>query len=127
MVVIGQLAFFADGHEAGVQFRGGGGGENESARVNAHHGVHAAGREFFGEQVNRAGEQPRVGEHGRDVLELDARLRKIRDVADGVFDFGGGDGRAWFKVPWVWFSPVFRSSCGACAARGFGSGGRVRA
>jgi hypothetical protein len=36
------------------------------------------GGKFFGEQVNRAGEQPRVGEHGRDVLELDARLGENR-------------------------------------------------
>jgi len=28
------------------------------------------------QQINRTGEQPRVGQHGRDVLELDAGLGK---------------------------------------------------
>ena len=33
------------------------------------------------------GEQARIRQHGSDVFELDARLGKIRDVADGAFDF----------------------------------------
>ena len=59
MGLVGQLAFFADGHKSGMEFHGGGGGKNKSARVNAHDGIHRTGLEFFREQINRAGKQPR--------------------------------------------------------------------
>jgi hypothetical protein len=42
--------------------------------------------EVHDDQVDDRRERDRVGQHGRDVLEDDARLGEVRDVADQRFD-----------------------------------------
>jgi hypothetical protein len=85
-----QLAFFANGHKTGFEAQRGGGGKDEAAGINADDGIHGAGFVIADEEINAAGEKLGIGQDRRDVLELNAGLRKIRDVADGAFDVGGG-------------------------------------
>src|SRR5437762_9641318 len=84
MGVEGQLALLADGHEAGVQFDGDGGGKDESAGVDAHDAIDLAGLELADEQVDAASEEPRIGQNRGDIFELDARFGEVRDVANGL-------------------------------------------
>ena len=63
--------------------------EDEAPRLDSRHLVDAPAREGVDELVHGAPEGPRIAEQRRDVPEDDARLRIIRDGADGRFEVGG--------------------------------------
>src|ERR1051325_1894294 len=95
--LVGKLALFADRDQAGLELDGGGGGDDEAAGVDARGGVHGAGLQSVGQQINAAGEKARIGQDGGDVLELDAGFGEVGDVADGAFDVGdSGSGHEFF-------------------------------
>ena len=52
----------------------------------ADHLVDVAAPEVDDDQVDDGRERDRIGEHRRDVLEDDAGLREVGDVADQGFD-----------------------------------------
>src|SRR6185312_4681985 len=101
-------AFFAHGHEARAQFMRGRGRKNEPARINAHDDVHRAGRMASGQQINTATEQARVGQDGRDVLELNSRLWKIGNVANGALQVAGSH---------LWIAHSFSRRAGVTSSR----------
>jgi len=73
---VGELALLSDGDEAGLELDGGGGGEDEAARIDADDGIDSAGLVVAGEEVNAEGEEGGVGQDGGNVFELNARFRK---------------------------------------------------
>src|SRR5579871_352885 len=77
-----QLAFLADGDEAGRDLMGDGAAENEPARLDAGNLVDLAARPGLHQLVDGAAEGPRVAQERGDVAKHDARLRIVRDVAD---------------------------------------------
>ena len=77
-----QLAGLAHRHEAGVEVVGHDGGEHEAPRLDAHHLLDALLGEQPDEAVDRHAQRQRVLQEGRDVVEQDARLREVRDLAD---------------------------------------------
>jgi hypothetical protein len=85
--LVREFAFLSDWNEAGIEFNGSGGGENESACVDSDDGIDAARFDVLSEEINATGEEARVGEDGSDVFELDPRFGEVGDVANGAFDF----------------------------------------
>src|SRR2546425_5147317 len=80
MGLIRKLAFFSNGHEAGLEFDGGSGGKDKTAGINPNDSVHLPGFEIIGQQVYAAGEETGIGQDRGDVLELDAGFGEIGDV-----------------------------------------------
>src|SRR3954454_767050 len=81
-----ELSFLADGDDARAEVIGDRGPEDEPAGLDPDHLVDVAAPEVDDDQVDDRRERDRVREHRRDVLEDDARLGEIRDVADQRFD-----------------------------------------
>ena len=79
---MGQFPLLADRHKSAPQLVGRRRGEDKSARVNADDGIHRAGRKVFRQMIYGRGKEAGVGQHRRNVLELDPRLRKIRHIAE---------------------------------------------
>ena len=78
----GSLPGFRTGNEAGVEARGEGAAEDESARLDAHDRVDVLADEALGDPVEHDVEGPRAREQRGDVLEDDAGLRKVGHVAN---------------------------------------------
>ncbi len=86
-----ELSLFADGHDARPEPEGDGGSEEETTGVDAGDHVDLAGLPGSDEEIDASGEEAWIREEGGDVLELDARLGEVGDVADGGVEFGDGD------------------------------------
>jgi hypothetical protein len=89
----GELAKLAHGHESGLELVGHRGAEDEAARFHAHDDVDL----LVGERRRHEVDGLLVGhwflEQRRDVVEQDARLREVGDLADELPQVvGGGDG-----------------------------------
>src|SRR5207253_3925715 len=65
--------------------------EDEPARFHSHHDVDRLTPDLRKEPVDGALERVAVLEHRRDVLEQDARLREVRDIADAPAEVLRGD------------------------------------
>jgi hypothetical protein len=76
-----QLARLAGEHEPGAELARERRPEQEPARLGADDDVDV-GRRQSAQPRDRRVETGGVGEHGRDVLEADPRLREVRDLAD---------------------------------------------
>jgi hypothetical protein len=79
----GQLAFFAHRNKAGVELLGDEGAKDEPARVDADDLVYLGDASGGDHAVDGLRQQFGVCQDGSDVLEQDARFRKIRHVTDG--------------------------------------------
>src|SRR5436190_12349005 len=82
-----QLSFFAHWDKTGAQLQGGCSSEDESARINAYHGINHAGLEVAYQQVNASSKQPGVGQQRSNVFEEDSSLWKIGNTANRLLDF----------------------------------------
>jgi len=81
------------GTKPAPQLDGGGGGKDEPARIDAHHGVHRSGWKFCVSKSMLPANKPRVGQHRRDVLSTGCRgLGKSGTFADGAAEVGGSHG-----------------------------------
>ena len=67
---------------SGFQQQGQRGGEQETARLGGRHGVDRPVPVVFVHQLDRLLKGLRLGQQRRDVLEKDARLGKIGNVAN---------------------------------------------
>ena len=92
MGIPGELAFFADGHEAGIEVEGDGGGEDKAAGVDADDLVDFFASRGCGELVDGVPQKFGLREHGGDVFEKNAGLGKVRDVTDVVTEELGNAG-----------------------------------
>jgi len=84
----GQLARLADGDEPLPEGVGEGGAEDEAPGLDAADHVVGRGSHQARESVDGGLQSLRALEQRRDVLEQDARLGEVRDVADESFDHG---------------------------------------
>ena len=85
--LVGQLALFANRHDTIAQSESRSRGKNEAASIDSDDSVDGTGRQVFDQKIDAAGEQPRIGQNRCDVFELDARLRKIGNVPNGLRQF----------------------------------------
>ena len=85
--LVGQLAFFTNRHDTGAQSESRRRGKNEAASINPDDSIDGTGRQAFDQKIDATGKQPRIGQDRCDVFELDARLRKIGDVPNGLRQF----------------------------------------
>ena len=74
--------------EAGAEFERDARAERETARLDHGDLVDPRLRMPVGQQVDGGAEQPRIGQHRRDVFELDAGFWKIGNVPYRAFDLG---------------------------------------
>lgn len=122
---VGELAFFADRDKPGAEAQSGGGCEDETTSVDSDHTVNFAGLMAIDQKVDACGKKSRVRENGRDVLELNSRLREVGNVANGVAKirrrFGGHDSITSASLRF------FRSFFEACSERCFESAVLFRA
>ena len=81
-----EFAFLADGDEADAELVGHGAGEDEPARVDAHHGVHFLAFVTVGDGIHGLTEKFAVLQNRGDVFEQNALDGKIRHVAHGGFE-----------------------------------------
>src|SRR5437660_3761044 len=80
-----QLPDLADGHEAGPEPVGDGGGDDEPPGLDADDLGDAETLEAADDRIDHEREALRVGQEGRDVLEDDPGLGEVGDVPDQVF------------------------------------------
>src|SRR5690606_30203183 len=76
-----ELARLAHRREAGPEVERDGRREDEATRLDADDEVDVVRGEVVGQLPHDGGEEVRVGEDRREVLELDPGLREVRDVA----------------------------------------------
>ena len=77
-----QLAELAHRHEAGAELVGQRRAEDEAARLHADHEVDLRAADLLGHAVDHLAERVRLLEERGDVVEADARLREVGDLAD---------------------------------------------
>lgn len=97
-----ELTPLTDRHEGRAEPQGQGGAEEEAAGIQANDDIGLLGEGLLDVQlegVDERLEQGGVGEDGQDVLEQDARLREVGELAQGALklylktgEFGGGGG-----------------------------------
>ena len=87
-----QLARLAHRNEAGVQTVGQRGTEDESTRLDSQHQIHILPDIVRSQRVNQLGKSLSVLEQGRDVVEQNPRLGKIRNGADQLLQRVAIDG-----------------------------------
>src|SRR5438093_12377628 len=78
----GQLSRLADGDESGAERAGHTTAEDESARLDRRHAGDALRAEGLRQPLDRFFERVRRAQERSDVLEYDARLGEIGDIAD---------------------------------------------
>jgi len=78
----GELAGLADGDEAGGEGLRDGGAEDEAAGLGADDEVYMLAAVGVGHELDGEGEGARVAKERREVLEADAGLREVFDLAD---------------------------------------------
>ncbi len=80
--LIGQLAGLARKREPGAERQSKRGSEQKSARLGCEHTLHPQWTRIVGEPLHRLLERRGIGQERSDVLEEDARPRRVGDVAN---------------------------------------------
>ena len=81
-----QLPRLADRNESSADALRHRGAEDEAAALDADHGVDALPGIRHRQQIDRRLEAGRIAQQRRDVVEEDAGLRKVRNVANVLFE-----------------------------------------
>ena len=76
-----QLALLADHHESQAELQGEGCGHQKSPRLDADQDIGLVGRDGLGQALDRGLPALRMYQQGRNVVEQDARLGKVRNGA----------------------------------------------
>src|SRR5947209_5721981 len=105
-----QLLRFAHRHEARAERVGKRGREDKTARLDAEHNINALALEGLRQRVNGQAQTLRVLQQRRDVVEVDARLRKVRHFANEMFE-----SIHWLSVVRSQLSVVSWFSFGSCS------------
>lgn len=85
-----ELAWFADGNEADVEFQCQRSGEDEPTGLSGDDRVDLVAAPWGGELLDRVAEGRWIGEQRRDVAEQDAWLGEVGDVADVLAEIDRG-------------------------------------